>query len=66
VSAPFVFTKIQKALVKNWCEQGIRIFTYLDDGEGIRKKYATASSIVKWDIAASTSREILLGTYLSG
>ena len=34
--APFVFTKIQKALVKHWCEQGIRIFTYLDDGAGGR------------------------------
>ena len=55
-SAPFVFTKIQKALVKHWSEQGIRIFTYLDDGAGAGQSYATASaasSIVKGDIAAS-------------
>ena len=53
---PLVFTKIQKALVKHWCEQGIRIFTYLDDGAGVGKNYSTAStasSIVKWEIAAS-------------
>ena len=56
VSPPLVFTKIQKALVKHWCEQGIRIFTYLDDGAGVGKNYSTAStasSIVKWEIAAS-------------
>lgn len=55
-SAPFVFRKIQKALVKDWREQGVRIFTYLDDGAGAGKSYATASaasSIVKGDIAAS-------------
>lgn len=33
-TAPFVFTKIQKALLKQWRVQGIRIFTYLDDGVG--------------------------------
>lgn len=55
-SAPFVFTKIQKTLVKHWCEQGIRIFTYLDDEVGLAKSYATASAasnIVKGGIAAS-------------
>ena len=55
-SAPFVFTSIQKALVKHWHEQGIRIFTYLDDGAGIGKSYATASAashMVKGDIATS-------------
>ena len=55
-SVPFVSTKIQKALVKHWCEQGIRIFTYLDDGAGVGKSYTTASEaskIAKGDIAAS-------------
>lgn len=33
-TAPYVFTKIQKALVKHWRAQGFRIFTYLDDGIG--------------------------------
>ena len=31
---PFIFTKIQKALTKHWRRQGIRLFTYLDDGVG--------------------------------
>ena len=44
-SAPYVFTKIQKALVKHWREQCIRIFTYLDDGAASRR--------VAEDIAAS-------------
>jgi hypothetical protein len=33
-TAPYVFIKIQKDLVKHWRAQGIRIFTYLDDGIG--------------------------------
>jgi hypothetical protein len=33
-TAPYVFTKIRKALVKHWRAQGIRIFTYLDNGIG--------------------------------
>ena len=32
-TAPFLFTKIQKALVKHWRRQGLRVFTYLNDGE---------------------------------
>ena len=55
-SAPYVFTKIQKALVKHWREQGIRIFTYLDDGAGAEKSLDTAraaSKKVREDIAAS-------------
>lgn len=55
-SAPYVFTKIQKALVKHWREQGIRIFTYLDDGAGAGKTLEiarAASARVREDIAAS-------------
>ena len=33
-TATYVFTKIQKALVKHWRAQGIKIFTYLEDGIG--------------------------------
>ena len=33
-TAPFLFTKIQKALVKHSRRQGLRVFTYLDDGAG--------------------------------
>lgn len=31
---PYLFTKIQRALVKRWRSKGFRIFTYLDDGAG--------------------------------
>ena len=57
--SPLFSQKIQKALVKHWREQGIRIFTCLNDGAGVGKSYATAStasSIIKWDIATSRFR----------
>ena len=41
--APFVFTKIQKALLKHWRAQGIRIFVYLDDGLGVIHHYRKPS-----------------------
>ena len=53
---PHVFSKIQKALVKHWREQGIRIFTYLDDearADGTLEAASSASSRVKADVAAS-------------
>ena len=31
-TGPYVFTKMQRALIKHWRGQGLRIFTYLDDG----------------------------------
>ena len=42
-TAPFVFTKIQKALLKHWRAQGIRIFTYLDDGVRVTRHYRRQS-----------------------
>ena len=47
-STPYVFTRIQKALVKHWREQGIRIFTYLDDLAASRRvrEIIAASSFV--------------------
>ena len=53
---PYVFSKIQKALVKHWREQGIQIFTYLDDGagaDGTLEAARAASGRVKADVAAS-------------
>lgn len=53
---PYVFTKIQKALVKHWREQGIRIFTQYNDWAGTGKSLETsreASREVREDIAAS-------------
>ena len=43
-SAPFVFTKIQKALVSHWRKQSIRIFTYLDEGAEAGNSYAEAKA----------------------
>ncbi|KAL9970917.1 hypothetical protein ACROYT_G023375 [Oculina patagonica] len=53
-SATYVFSKIQKALVKHWREQGIRIFTYLDDragADGTLEAARAESSRVKADVA---------------
>ena len=33
-TAPFVFTKVTKALIRYWRSCGLRIFMYLDDGAG--------------------------------
>ena len=33
-SAPFVFTKVLKVLIKHWRSFGIRIFAFIDDGFG--------------------------------
>ena len=55
-SGPFVFTKIQKVLVSHRRKQGIRIFTYLDDGTGAENNYTekkAVSKLVKQDILAS-------------
>ena len=51
--APFVFTKIQKALTKHWRRQGIRMFTYLDDGAGADSDFCEAqrvSDLVRQDV----------------
>ena len=44
-TAPFLFTKIQKALVKHWRRQGLRVFTYLDDGAGAESNYESAKEM---------------------
>ena len=54
-SAPYVFTKLQKALVKHWREQGIGIFTYLDDGACAENSLEAAKAAfkkIREDIAA--------------
>ena len=53
---PYLFTKIQRALVKLWRSKGFRIFTYLDDGAGADRVLNEAmkmSTMVRRDIAAS-------------
>lgn len=44
-TAPYVFTKVQKALLKHWRLQGIRIFTYLDDGIGGHSSVQEAKAV---------------------
>ena len=44
-TAPFLFTKIQKALVKHWRRQGLCVFTYLDDGAGAESNYESAKEM---------------------
>jgi len=39
-SAPFIFTKIMRSLVKFWREQAIAIAVYLDDGLGAANSYS--------------------------
>ena len=51
-----MFTKIQKVLVSYRRKQGIRTFTYLDDGTGAENNYTekkAVSKLVKQDILAS-------------
>ena len=53
---PYLFTKIQRALVKHWRSKGFRIFTYLDDGAGadqVLNKAMKMSAAVRRDVALS-------------
>lgn len=55
-TGPYLFTKIQRALVKHWRSKGFRIFTYLDDGAGADQsldKAVKMSALVRKDIAFS-------------
>jgi hypothetical protein len=55
-TGPYVFSKVQRALVKHWRERGFRIFTYLDDGAGAessRLEAQNTSALVQQDIEHS-------------
>ena len=55
-TGPYIFTKVQRALTKYWRSQGIRIFTYLDDGAGAESSFLEAqdvSNIVRQDVVRS-------------
>ena len=41
-SAPFIFTKIVRVLVKLWRGKGVRICVFIDDGMGSKSKYSIA------------------------
>ena len=52
----YIFTKVQRALTKYWRSQGIRIFTYLDDGAGADSTFSEAqevSDLVRHDLHRS-------------
>ena len=41
-TAPFIFTKVVKVLIKHWRSMAIRIFAFVDDilgGGGLKKKH---------------------------
>ena len=44
-TGPYIFTKVQRALTKYWRSQGIRIFTYLDDGAGADNTFFEAQEV---------------------
>lgn len=53
---PYLFTKIQRALVGHWRSKGFGIFVYLDDGVGadqVLNKAIKMSTVLRRDIAAS-------------
>ena len=55
-TGPYVFSKIQRALVKHWRGKGLRIFTFQDDGAGAESSLNLArdmSTIVQRDIVQS-------------
>ena len=55
-TGPYLFTKVQRTLTKHWRRQGIRIFTYLDDGAGADSSFQEAqevSDLVRRDVKLS-------------
>ena len=53
---PYLFTKIERMLIKHWRSKGFQIFTYLDDGAGadqVLSKAMKMSTAVRRDIALS-------------
>lgn len=44
-SAPYLFTKLLKPLIKHWRSQGISILMYIDDGLGAASSYTSAKII---------------------
>ena len=55
-SAPFIFTKTMKVLVKYWRENNVKICCFLDDGEGMEVafyKVVASSEFVRNSLAQS-------------
>jgi len=47
-SAPFIFTKVVRVLVKHWRKNSVKIACFLDDGLGVGKDFAQASKESKF------------------
>ena len=43
-SAPYLFTKFFRPLVRHWRSLGIHLVLYLDDGAGCEKDFASTQS----------------------
>ena len=55
-SAPYIFTKLLRPLVKHWRSQGIRAVIYLDDGFDVESTESLSqihSNILRSDLAAA-------------
>lgn len=55
-SAPYIFTKLTRPLVKKWRREGKTVLMYLDDGFGCHSKYDEACKIskeVQYDLVCS-------------
>ena len=55
-SAPYIFTKLFRPLVKHWRSKGIHSVLYLDDGVDVERSEAfssTNSNIIKSDLASA-------------
>ena len=55
-TGPYIFTKVQKPLVRHWRAKGFTIFMYLDDGSGMAKDYQVClqmSEAIQGDIKRS-------------
>ena len=55
-SAPYIFTKLLRPLVKHWRSQGVRVVVYLDDGFDVESTELLSqihSNILRSDLAAA-------------
>ena len=55
-SAPYIFTKLFRPLVKHWRSQGIHSVVYLDDGLDVERSEAlcyASSSVIRSDLASA-------------
>ena len=59
-TGPYLFIKIQRALVKHWRGKGFRLFTYLDDGAGADRDRGEAVRL-----SAEVRRDVWLSGFVA-